>query len=359
MRLHKTSFKTAILVVLAWGRKLHLHCPDNRFNSYQAHLAQQLLSHPLPMTAFVSSVPTPIARSARASSDAEQLPQVSGWQLVGRLGGGRITEVFQARAKGASASIPAGYAIKLIAQDYNEPEGIESLHREGVACKAVASPHVVPLLAANLHQVPYFLVMPFLPGKSLADLLQVGARPVLPVTLWIARQVATGLEAMQSAGWRHGDVKPSNVMVSPCGHVTLIDLGFAQRLDHPADTLRTERAFTATLGYSAPERLTSQLQGGAQSDLYSLGVMLYELLTGRLPFGASDPAELVRQHREETPLDLRVLMPHIPTRVARLVLAMLQKNPLRRPQLREVILRLTALEIETFSQRSIELEEVA
>ena len=306
-----------------------------------------------------ATLESPTVRSPRVATDRSQLPDVPGWQLIDRLGGGRITEVFLASPQGTSGSIPAGYAIKLIAQGYEGIEAVEWLHREGLACKSVKSPHVVPLLAANLHQTPYFLVMPFLPGKPLAEIFANGRLPVLPVALWIVRQVAMALDALQTAGWMHGDVKPSNVIVSPCGHITLIDLGFAQRLDQPTDSLRTTLPFAGTISYSAPERFTSRSRVDAQGDLYSLGVMLYELLAGRLPFGASDPGELVRQHREETPLDLRVLIPQLPTRVARLVQALLQKNPHRRPQAGEVVQRLMSLEVETFSQRSTELEAVA
>jgi serine/threonine protein kinase len=150
----------------------------------------------------------------------------------------------------------------------------------------------------------------------------------------------------------HGDIKPSNIMVSPTGHVTLLDLGFARRIAGCGDEPR-DLPFLGTLCYCAPELLTSRLRADTRSDLYSLAVVLYEMLVGSVPFASQDAAEVVRRQREEKPLDVRIVAPHIPARVARLINQMLSKDPLRRVQTAaEVVERLAGLEIETFSQRS-------
>ena len=264
-----------------------------------------------------------------------------------------MTEVFQARPQSTPASQPAGYAIKTLRENRQDDGlAIGLVRREARAGCQVKSPRVVPVLAANLHQTPYFIVMPFLPGASLAELLTTGSRLVLPVALWIARQVAEALEGLQQAGWLHGDIKPGNVMVAPSGHVTLVDLGFARRLCESRDEWLVDRPLTGTLSYLAPELLTSTLRVDIRSDLYSLGVMLFEMLTGRVPFSSSDPGELARQQREEKPQDVRISVPQLPTRVARLVRSLLAKDPARRPQSpSEVTSRLAALEVETFAER--------
>ena len=131
--------------------------------------------------------------------------------------------------------------------------------------------------------------------------------------------------------------------------MTLIDLGFARRGDESC--LATDRPVLGTINYIAPEMLYSARGGDFKSDIYSLGVTLFEILTGRLPFDGEDVAELALQHRQELPGELRSLVPHLPTRAARLVHQMLAKEPLRRPSSRDTIERLTALEIETFGER--------
>jgi serine/threonine-protein kinase len=147
-------------------------------------------------------------------------------------------------------------------------------------------------------------------------------------------------------------VKPSNIFVSPEGHVTLLDLGFARRAEETGSVI--ERCVTGTCNYIAPERITSALRADIRSDIYGLGVVLFELLSGRLPFEGENLAELVIQHRQARPPDLRRLAPHLSTGVIRLVREMLAKDPLRRPQTpRELINRLAALEIASFGERSI------
>jgi serine/threonine protein kinase len=148
----------------------------------------------------------------------------------------------------------------------------------------------------------------------------------------------------------HGDVKPSNIFLSPEGHVTLLDLGFARRIDRPDPGL--ERWLTGTYHYMAPEVLTADMPVDIRSDIYSLGVVIYEMLTGRVPFQGHDPGELARQHRGIRVPDVRRLVPDVPAEAAALVREMVAKEPLRRPQTpRELIERLIAVEIATFAHR--------
>jgi serine/threonine-protein kinase len=114
-----------------------------------------------------------------------------------------------------------------------------------------------------------------------------------------------------------------------------------------------DRPIVGTLAYMAPEMLVAKLPVDIRADLYSLGASLFEWLTGQLPFEGHSAAELVAQHRQELPADLRGLAPHLPTRVAQLVRRLLAKEPLRRPQSpRELVDALAALEIETFDERA-------
>lgn len=288
------------------------------------------------------------ARAARARVRPQS--RLGTWDLVRLIGEGQLASVYQARPASGSADQSASYALKVLRPEWqDDSRGLSTLARETQIGRKVTNPHLVPILAAQLVDPPYYLAMPFLEGHSLDEQLRVQGQLDLPVAFWIARQVAEALEALNQAGWMHCDVKPSNILVSPWGHATLIDLGFARAADEKGSV--ADRPVLGTIHYIAPEMLYSALGGDIRSDVYSLGVTLFEMLTGRLPFDAEDIAELAAQHRQELPGDLRSMVPHLPTRAARLAHQMLAKEPLRRPLPCDVIDRLAALEIETFAER--------
>ena len=195
--------------------------------------------------------------------------------------------------------------------------------------------------------------MPWLEGSTLEERLTASGAIDLPAALGIARQVAEALDAMDAAGWLHGDVKPSNIFLSPENHVTLLDLGFARRR-HEAEPATANRSIMGTGRYLAPEHLAAGLAPDIRSDIYSLGIVLYELLAWRLPFEGCTLAELAREHKQAAPPNLRRLAPHLPSEVVRLVHEMLAKDPLRRPQTpRDLVDRLVRLEITTFTERAV------
>jgi eukaryotic-like serine/threonine-protein kinase len=287
---------------------------------------------------------------ARGGSIARFPSRIGSWELLQLVGEGLMSSLYQARAFGSSSLQAAGYAVKVLRPEWqDDSRGLAILAREAHVGRLVAHPHLVPILAAGLSAPPYWVAMPFLEGLSLAEQLR-AARPLdLPVAIWIARQVTEALAALHQAGWMHGDVKPSNVVVSSSGHATLVDLGFARRSSERNAIV--DRPILGTLHYIAPEVLYSAYGGDIRSDVYSLGVMLFQMFTGRLPFDADEVAELAALHRQEVPPDVRHLAPHLPTRAARLVQHMLSKEPLRRPLPEEIVERLASLEIETFAER--------
>lgn len=299
----------------------------------------------------MASIPRTSSLSVdRAARNAGYEPRCVGpWQLVELLGQGRLASVYLARPAGSPADQPPGYAIKLLRPEWQDDErGLALLARELHVARKVAHPHLAPILAAELNTPPYYLAMPLLEGYTLAQRLDAGPLD-LPVALWIARQAAEALDALHAAGWTHGDVKPSNILVASSGHATLIDLGFARHALERCSLV--DRPVLGTVQYMAPEQLSSSWVADIRSDVYSLGVTLFEMFTGRAPFDAQEVSELAAQHRQDLPGDLRSLVPHLPTRAARLVQHMLAKQPLRRPAPQEVVRRLTVLEIDTFAER--------
>ncbi len=290
------------------------------------------------------------ARRARAVAPFS-IRDFGPWQIVELLGGGRCTEVFAARPlRSIAAGVAHGmssapYAIKALRAEWESDLSARArLAREADVAREVVHTHLVPVLSAHLSSAPFCLVMPRLPGQTLEkEIARTSCPPGL--ALCFVRQVAQALAALHAAGWAHGDIKPANVMVSPEGHVTLIDLEFAYR---PREVCVWDQPATfGTALYLAPELITSAYAPDIRSDIYSLGVTLYELLCGKRPFDASTPAELLRQHKEARPQDPRVLCAQLPTEVAQLVRRMLAKEPFRRPQTpAELVRELVGLEIQ-------------
>jgi serine/threonine-protein kinase len=233
----------------------------------------------------------------------------------------------------------------------NDEQAIRLLQREAVVGQSLSHPHLVPILSAAVLDAPQLVVMPWLEGASLAARLAAGQQFDVPEALWIIRQTAEALDALHTANWIHGDVTPSNIHLSPSGHVTLIDLNFARRPEEFGSAV--DRPIMGTCGYLAPEYLVSALQPDVRSDIFSLGAVLFELLAGRRPYTAETLIELSQQHRQSPVADALRTLPYLSRDVAQLVRQMMAKDPLRRPQTpRELIDRLVALEIATFSERA-------
>jgi eukaryotic-like serine/threonine-protein kinase len=276
--------------------------------------------------------------------------RVRQWELVEFAARGSLAHIYRARPVGTPASRPATYAVKMLPPCWqNDPVAIRLLRREAIVGQSISHPHVIPVLTASVSETPRLLVMPWLEGASLQARLAARQQFDVPKVLWIARQTAEALDALHTAGWIHGDVTPGNIYVSPTGHVTLIDLSFARRRHEIGSAV--DRPIMGTCSYIAPEYLTSALRPDIRSDLYSLGVVLFEMLSGQQPFPGKSLVELATQHRQSATADLARLAPHVPRKVVALVQRTMAREPLRRPQSpRDLIDQLVPLEIELFSR---------
>ena len=296
---------------------------------------------------------SPLGKADLDNSRRKMVGRAGPWQLVRMLAETNLTRIYTARPADVAESQPIAYVVKMLRKEWwRDTSAIEIFRREAWVGSKVSHPHVVPILSANIRQPPFFLVMPLLTGKTLRECLDSGWQPTTPEVLWIARQIVEGLSALQQkVSMVHGDIKPDNLLISPAGHVTLLDLGFARNQEESNDW--ANRPVLGSLAYIAPELVTSAYSSGASSDQYSLGVLLYEMLAGRLPFEGSDPAELVAQHRGQKPPCLRKLRPDLPKSVASLVHTLLSKDPLRRGGSHaELTEQLVRLEIDSFAYRA-------
>ncbi|MCA9201092.1 MAG: serine/threonine protein kinase, partial [Planctomycetales bacterium] len=265
-----------------------------------------------------TSLRTPRHPSRRTTTPA----CIGDWQLDCLAAKGTMTNIYFGRPLGCPPDWPADYAIKvLFAPHDQDPLSINLMKREAEVGLTSSFSHLVPILDQHVHQAPYFLVMPKIDGAPLSRAIAAMGRVTVPHALWIVRQVSQALGHLHQSGWIHADVKPANIMVSAEGHATLIDLGCALRKHE--SIFSWDRPIVGTLHYVAPEMFTSTLRTDVRSDIYSLGVTLFEMLTGRRPFSGSDQGKLVEAHLSETPADVRSIRSEIPESVADLVRRML------------------------------------
>ena len=202
--------------------------------------------------------------------------------------------------------------------------------REARAAAGISHSGVVTVYDAGADGPTRFIVMEFVPGRSLADdpARRAPARPGR-APRDIAAQVADALSAAHAAGIVHRDIKPGNIMVTPDGSVKVLDFGIARAID--GGTLTQTATVLGTSAYMSPEQALGQ-PVDARSDIYSLGCVLYEMLTGEPPFIADVAAAVLHQHVRVAPKPARERNPAIPPALDALVMQMLAKSPKDRPQ---------------------------
>ncbi len=259
-----------------------------------------------------------------------------------------MTAVYAARAEADDSAC----AVKVLRDDWEDTAtAIKLLQREARAGLSVKHPSIVRLRDAHVITPPYFLVMNYLGGESLRKRLWDAYRLRVRDAVWIARQVAEGLAALHAAGFLHGDVKPDNIRLTDDGTAVLIDLGFAHRPGENAAFLRAGYVL-GTANYLAPEQCGSSPEEDFRSDLFSLGVSLFEMLTGRLPYPPGSLHQTFRRHHCDPPADIRRSVGSLPGSLANLVERLLAHRPQDRPRAPAVVAQLVNLEIATFRRRS-------
>jgi serine/threonine protein kinase len=275
------------------------------------------------------------------------VPRISGYELFQSLGGGPLTQVYVARDCAADAPC----AVKVVRLEWtHQATAIKLLHREARVGLKVRHPHLVRVQYAHVTRPPYFLVMELLPGESLHARLRREYRLDVATALWVARQTAEALAALHRAGFVHGDVKPGNIHLVDDGTAKLIDLGFAHRPGENAGLL-AEGFLLGTVNYLAPELCAFDPEAAQESDLFSLGVTLFEMLTGRLPYPPGSTRQTLRRHRCDPPADVRRYVAPLPLALVALIERLMAHRPADRPRASAVVQHLVALEIASLGRR--------
>ncbi len=254
------------------------------------------------------------------------LPALPGYEVLQELGRGGMGVVFKARQVAFDRLV----AVKMIrSQILAGPDELARFRTEALAVGRLDHPHVVRVHAFGEEQdCPYF-VMEYLPGGSLAGLLRRGPLEVRRAAE-LVRQVARGVQAAHEAGVLHRDLKPGNVLLDAEDNARVADFGLAKLLD--ADSGQTaSAAVLGTPSYMAPEQAGGCGRAvGPATDVWALGVILYEGLTGELPFRGSTREETLRRVQTADPVTPRRLRAEVPPELEAICLKGLQKNPVQR-----------------------------
>jgi WD40 repeat protein/serine/threonine protein kinase/uncharacterized coiled-coil protein SlyX len=263
-------------------------------------------------------------RPASSRDSAQSIPRRLGhYDIIQRIGQGGMGDVYQAH----DTSLDRVVAIKLLPAEFaREEEFIRRFKAEATAAARLTHSNIVQIYAIGEENGQHFFVMQYVEGQSLAQLLKERGKLAVEETLAIVEQALSGLAAAHKHGLVHRDIKPGNILIDrEHNRALLADFGLVKSLGTVADRTATG-VIMGTVDYISPE----QGRGGAvdqRSDLYSIGVLIFHMLSGRLPFEADSPTAMIFQHVYEAPPDLSEVVPGVPAYLAQSVAKLLSKNP--------------------------------
>ncbi len=245
------------------------------------------------------------------------------------LGSGAMGTVYKAQyARPDGVTVPV--AIKMISMGLLGNEGaVARFDREAAILKQLRHPHIVRLLAVGKYRKTPFIAMEYVDGESLDRVLTRRQSLAWEDVVQYGKQLCDALQHAHDKGIVHRDLKPSNLMVSSQGILKLTDFGIAKDTDVTA--LTGANSTIGTAAYMSPEQCRGDKTLGPKSDLYSLGVCLYELLTGKKPFVSESTIDMFMKHVGETPVRPRKLVQDLPIWLDNLVMFLLEKDKANRP----------------------------
>lgn len=243
------------------------------------------------------------------------------YQLLAKIGQGGLAEVYRAQ----DVALGRLVAVKALRPQYVlDPTFLVRFHREAQSAASLTHPNIVAVYDFGQDMGRPYIVMEYMPGRDLRTILQEGGALSIDQAVDICLQVCAGVGYAHRAGLVHGDIKPGNILVTADGRAKVVDFGLARSLGESAMDEEGELVW-GTPAYFAPEQGTGDRVLPA-TDVYAVGVILYEMLTGRLPFTGSD-TEVARKHLYETPIPPNMINPRIPARLVQIIEVAMSKHP--------------------------------
>src|ERR671916_3339483 len=240
------------------------------------------------------------------------------YRLVKPLGSGGMADVYLAH----DSILDRDVALKVMSTRYaSDDEFVERFKREAQSAAALSHANIVSIFdRGESEDGTYYIAMEYLPGGTLKD--RIMSRGALPprTAAAVALQIAEALCAAHERGVIHRDIKPHNILITESGDVKVTDFGIARAAS--SSTMTKTGSILGTAHYISPEQAMGEAVGPA-SDLYSLGVVLHEMLTGGVPFGAESPVAVAMKHVTEPPRPPRELNPVVPEQMDALTMGLL------------------------------------
>ncbi len=264
------------------------------------------------------------------------------YELQRLLGRGGMAYVYYAY----DTALHRAVALKILRPEYARDAPLrERFQHEATLAARFNHPNIVTVYDFGYDEERLFIVMEYVPGQTLRQIIDAQAPLPPDEAIHLLIQACAGIGYVHRLGLVHCDVKPQNMLVTADGHLKVTDFGIARAIAAPTDEDTSSHPRWGSPQYFSPEQAAGRPPIPA-SDVYSLGVILYELLTRHLPFLSDDPEELARMHREAPPIPPSTYAPDLPEPLEKVILKTLAKEPAARyrtaDQLGRVLLHLTA-----------------
>lgn len=248
------------------------------------------------------------------------------YELLEKIGEGGMAEVYKAKCHSLNRFV----AVKILKAEYSsDKDFVEKFKREATAAASLSDNNIVTIYDVGTEDGINYIVMEYVKGKTLKDIIREKRRLSNEETVEVAIQIAKALSCAHKNNIIHRDIKPHNIMVTEDGMVKVTDFGIAKASN--SVTITNTSKVLGSAHYFSPEQAKGSYVD-FRTDIYSLGIVIYEMITGRVPFNADSPVSVALKHIQETPVPPKDINSSIPNSLNNLILKAIEKEPIKRYQ---------------------------